>query len=62
MMQNDHHHSEPEPQLLSATRDVDDDATEIRYRLTPLGEAALTEEGTRRGELFRGFGPCGAVA
>ena len=34
-----------------------DDAEEIRYSLTSLGEAVLTE---RRGRPFRGFGPCEA--
>jgi hypothetical protein len=36
----------------------DDEAAEIRYSLTSLGEAVLSE---RRGR-FRGFGPCVAVA
>ena len=36
----------------------DDEAAEIRYSLTALGEAVLSE---RRGR-FRGFGPCIAVA
>jgi hypothetical protein len=41
----------------------DDDADEIRYSLTALGEAVLAEEGRRtRGPRFRGFGPCVAVA
>jgi hypothetical protein len=40
-----------------------DDADEIRYSLTALGEAALAEEARRtRGRRFRGFGPCIAVA
>jgi hypothetical protein len=33
---------------------TDDDA-EIRYSLTVLGEAVVSE---RRGRRFRGFGPC----
>ena len=38
----------------------DDEAAQIRYSLTALGEAVLSD---RRGR-FRGFGPCmaGAVA
>jgi hypothetical protein len=36
----------------------DDEAAEIRYSLTALGEAVLSD---RRGR-FRGFGPCMAVA
>ncbi|MGP6158931.1 MAG: hypothetical protein ACLPYS_15725 [Vulcanimicrobiaceae bacterium] len=37
----------------------EDEAAEIRYSLTALGEAVLAE---RRGKRFRGFGPCVAVA
>jgi hypothetical protein len=37
----------------------DDEAADIRYSLTALGEAVLAE---RRGKRFRGFGPCAAVA
>jgi hypothetical protein len=37
----------------------EDEAAEIRYSLTALGEAILAE---RRGKRFRGFGPCVAVA
>ncbi len=43
----------------NATDDRDDDASEIRYSLTALGEAAVSD---RRGRLFRGFGPCVAAA
>jgi hypothetical protein len=41
----------------------DDEAAEIRYRLTSLGEAVLGDErlGSRK-KRFRGFGPCRAVA
>jgi hypothetical protein len=49
----------PEPHRAG---DAEDDVAEIRYSLTALGEAALAEDRTTRGELFRGFGPCGAVA
>ena len=37
-----------------AANHTDDDA-EIRYSLTVLGEAVVSE---RRGRRFRGFGPC----
>ena len=37
----------------------DEEAAEIRYSLTALGEAVLAE---RRGRRFRGFGPCAAAA
>ena len=33
----------------------DDEAAEIRFSLTALGEAVVSD---RRGRLFRGFGPC----
>jgi hypothetical protein len=33
----------------------DDEAQDIRYSLTALGEAVVSE---RRGRVFRGFGPC----
>ncbi len=46
-----------EPETARATRDIDDDAAEIRYRLTALGESVLGE--AERGARFRGFGPCG---
>ncbi len=36
----------------------DDEAAEIRYSLTALGEAVLAE---RKGTRFRGFGPCPAA-
>lgn len=36
----------------------DDEAAEIRYSLTVLGEAVLAE---RKGARFRGFGPCPAA-
>ena len=43
----------------SATPETEDDeAAEIRYSLTALGEAVLSD---RRGR-FRGFGPCMAIA
>jgi hypothetical protein len=38
-----------------SARDNDDDAIQIRYSLTALGEAHLEQ---RRGKRFRGFGPC----
>jgi hypothetical protein len=45
---------------VSVEADVEDDeAAEIRYSLTALGEAVLAE---RRGRRFRGFGPCTTVA
>jgi hypothetical protein len=40
-----------------------DDAADIRYSLTALGEAVLAGEPRRtRGTRFRGVGPCTAVA
>ncbi len=38
-----------------AARDVSDDLAEIRYSLTALGEALVTDRIRTR---FRGFGPC----
>lgn len=35
--------------------DANDDAAEIRYSLTALGEALVAERARKR---FRGFGPC----
>lgn len=40
------------------TSDHNDDAAEIRYSLTALGEALVADRDRKR---FRGFGPC-AVA
>jgi hypothetical protein len=41
----------------------DDDVADIRYSLTALGEAVLTDaDAKRRRRRFRGFGPCVAVA
>jgi hypothetical protein len=41
----------------------DDEAAEIRYSLTALGEAVLGDERPGRNKKrFRGFGPCRAVA
>jgi hypothetical protein len=41
----------------------DDDAAEIRYSLTALGEAVLGRDPRGRGRpMFRGFGPCAKVA
>jgi hypothetical protein len=41
----------------------DDEAAEIRYSLTALGESVLGDERAgRRKKRFRGFGPCRAVA
>jgi len=34
---------------------AEDEAAEIRYSLTALGEAVVSD---RRGRPFRGFGPC----
>jgi len=51
---------EPGPESARAERETDDDAAEIRYSLTALGEAALSD--ASGGALFRGFGPCGALA
>jgi hypothetical protein len=45
---------EPDP----ADRPLGDDEDEIRYSLTALGEAVLSDQRGR----FRGFGPCIAVA
>jgi len=42
--------------------EANDDADEIRYSLTALGEAALARSEVKRGTRFRGFGPCAAVA
>lgn len=39
--------------------DADNEALEIRYSLTALGEAIASE---RRGRVFRGFGPCTMAA
>ncbi|MFY9780334.1 MAG: hypothetical protein WAJ85_07475 [Candidatus Baltobacteraceae bacterium] len=50
---------EREPVERAAPEPEDDEAAEIRYSLTALGEAVLAE---RRGKRFRGFGPCAAVA
>jgi hypothetical protein len=36
----------------------DDEAAEIRFSLTALGEALVNE---RRGRPFRGFGPCASA-
>jgi hypothetical protein len=36
-----------------------DEPDEIRYSLTALGEAIVSER--RRGPRFRGFGPCAGV-
>ena len=47
-----------QPELPADSDAADDDAAEIRYSLTALGEAVLND---RRGR-FRGFGPCIAVA
>jgi len=48
---------------LADLTDAEDDAAEIRYSLTALGEAALGHDPRRgRGSRFRGFGPCVAVA
>lgn len=38
-----------------AARDVADDLAEIRYSLTALGEALVSDRARTR---FRGFGPC----
>ncbi len=45
--------------VVGATDEDEDEAAEIRYSLTALGEAAVNE---RRGRLFRGFGPCAWAA
>jgi hypothetical protein len=50
---------EREPNEQAGPGPEDDEAAEIRYSLTALGEAVLAE---RRGKRFRGFGPCVAVA
>jgi hypothetical protein len=51
--------AEPQPPAAEPPEALgDDDADLIRYSLTALGEAVLSE---RRGR-FRGFGPCVAVA
>ena len=42
-----------------STIEGEDEALEIRYSLTALGEAIASE---RRGRLFRGFGPCTMAA
>jgi hypothetical protein len=39
-----------------ATWEPSDDADQIRYSLTALGEAAVAERSRR--PRFRGFGPC----
>jgi hypothetical protein len=55
-----------DPTFLSSLRDgrpsaapfeaeAEDEAADIRYSLTALGEAVVAE---RRGRPFRGFGPC----
>jgi hypothetical protein len=40
--------------------DDDDEAAEIRFSLTALGEAVVGDRDRRRPK-FRGFGPCGRV-
>jgi hypothetical protein len=45
--------------LIDEAELADDEAAEIRYSLTALGEAAVSD---RRGRPFRGFGPCWAAA
>ena len=52
----------PKPLVPAAAPDTrdgrwepDDEAAEIRFSLTALGEALVNE---RRGRPFRGFGPC----
>lgn len=39
----------------AASRDAADDAAEIRFSLTALGEAYVADRARTR---FRGFGPC----
>jgi hypothetical protein len=40
--------------------DDDDEEAEIRFSLTALGEAVVSDRDGRRPK-FRGFGPCGRV-
>jgi hypothetical protein len=40
--------------------DDEDEEAEIRFSLTALGEAVVSERDRRRPK-FRGFGPCGRV-
>jgi hypothetical protein len=47
------------PGLPAEGWEPDDDAAEIRFSLTALGEALVAE---RRGRPFRGFGPCAAAS
>ena len=49
-------HDETRPtEARAAEDDRDDEAAEIRYSLTALGEALVAE---RKRSRFRGFGPC----
>jgi hypothetical protein len=41
--------------LLDEAERAEDEAAEIRYSLTALGEAVVSD---LRGRPFRGFGPC----
>ncbi len=43
----------------SSAQEPDDEAADIRFSLTALGEALV---GERRGKPFRGFGPCAAAS
>lgn len=49
------------PQAADAAEvaDPNDDAAEIRYSLTALGEALVSERSRTR---FRGFGPCSVAS
>jgi hypothetical protein len=46
--------------ITDASRDVDDDEAQIRFSLTALGEAVVSDRDRRRPK-FRGFGPCGRI-
>jgi hypothetical protein len=44
----------------AAAWDCDDDEAQIRFSLSALGEAVVSERDRKRPK-FRGFGPCGRI-
>jgi hypothetical protein len=46
--------------VTTAAWDLDDDEAQIRFSLTALGEAVVSDRDRRRPK-FRGFGPCGRI-
>jgi len=49
-----------EPASPARSWEPGDDEAEIRFSLTALGEAVVSER-AKRGPKFRGFGPCGRI-